>query len=381
MTTVLVLNAGSSSVRMSLVEVLSEHVEMRAQQHCEGHLPERAEGLERFLCSHADTRPAVVAHRLVHGGTRFDGPTLIDPSVARSLRELESLAPLHMPEALAWIQAATEVLPNSVRQVCAFDSTFFAELPQVAYTYAIPAELARRHGLRRLGFHGFAHRSLWRRWSELRTDLPQGGRLLTLQLGSGCSAAAIRAGAPVDTSMGFSPLEGLIMATRSGDLDPGLLLHLQRSERLSVDQLERLLDRGSGLRGLSSSSGDMRRLLASPDDPDCRLAVECFCYRVRKYVGAYVAVLGGLDGIVFGGGIGENSPEVRSASLAGLESLGISVDAGSNLAAVGREGRISSASMRIEIRVLEVDEAGELARDAVALLGSLEASGRQGRAR
>jgi acetate kinase len=375
MTTILTVNAGSSSVRLELVEIRGERVRALAHRHIAGHPDERAAILGDFLGAHPQSPPDAVAHRVVHGGPRFTSPTRIDDSVVRCLSELASLAPLHATATMLWMRAAIEALPSSVVQVCVFDTTFFAALPPIAAVYAIPVELARSRGLRRLGFHGFAHRFMWRRWTELRPDLSQdglahGGRLLTLQLGSGCSAAAIRSGSPIDTSMGFTPMEGLIMSTRSGDLDPGLVLHLQRAEGFGVDDMENLLERESGLRGLSGTSGDMRRLLADGENPAARLAVDAFCYRVRKYVGAYLAVLGGLDGIVFGGGIGENSSEVRSTSLSGLEALGIVVDEAKNRAAVGREGRISPPGAPVEIRVMQVDEAGEMARDAASVLDS-----------
>jgi acetate kinase len=357
MTTVLTINAGSSSVRLDLVEILGDRVRELAQRHLDGPSEDAAAILADFLGANPRSRPDAVAHRVVHGGPRFTAPIQVDDSVVRSLTELAPLAPLHASATMAWMRAAIEALPAPVPQICVFDTTFFAALPAIAAAYAIPAELARSRGLRRLGFHGFAHRSMWRQWSERRPDLTRGGRLLTLQLGSGCSAAAIFEGSPIDTSMGFTPMEGLIMSTRAGDLDPGLVLHLKRLEGLGVDDLERMLDRESGLRGLSGTSGDMKELLADKENPAARFAVEAFCYRVRKYVGAYFAVLGGLDGIVFGGGIGENSPEVRRASLSGLEALGIVLDGAKNRASV-------------EILVVPVDEAGEMARDAASVLGS-----------
>jgi acetate kinase len=366
--TILVVNAGSSSVRLSLVDSDGDAVRTSASAHEDSHPSERVETLARFLGDHASNPPAVVAHRIVHGGNRFVRPVALDPSVVRALEKLTPLAPLHIPEALAWIRATAEVVGPAVPELCAFDTSFFADLPKIASTYAVPGEVAERHGIRRFGFHGFAHRALWRSWSARRPDLAAGGRLVSLQLGSGCSAAAIRSGAPVDTSMGFTPLEGLVMSTRCGDLDAGALLAIQRHEGLDPDATERLLDHESGLLGISRSSGDMRELLASAD-PKARLAVDVFCHRVRKYVGAYLAVLGGLDGIVFGGGIGENSPEVRSRCLEGLDELGIALDETENRSAVGRDRRISTPASRIAVEVVVADEAAEIARDAAALLG------------
>ena len=369
MPTILVVNAGSSSVRLALVESDGDAPRTIASAHESSHPTERAGTLARFLDAHAANPPAAVAHRIVHGGSRFVQPVALDPSVEQALGELTPLAPLHIPESLAWIRAASEVVGSAIPQLCAFDTAFFADLPKVAATYAIPGALAERLGIRRFGFHGFAHRSLCRRWTESRPDLAKGGRIVTLQLGSGCSAAAIRNGAPVETSMGFTPLEGLVMSTRCGDLDAGALLTIQRREGLDADGTERLLDRESGLLGISRSSGDMRELLEESANSDARLAVDVFCHRVRKYVGAYLAVLGGLDGIVFGGGIGENSAEARARCLGGLDSLGIALDDEQNRAAVGRDGRISTTDSPIAVHVVVADEAGEIARDAAALVG------------
>jgi acetate kinase len=367
--TILVVNAGSSSVRLSLVDCDGDAVRTAASAHEDSHPSERVETLARFLADHADNPPAAVAHRIVHGGNRFVRPVALDPSVVRALEGLTPLAPLHIPEALAWIRAAAEVVGPAVPELCAFDTAFFADLPKIASTYALPGELAERHGIRRFGFHGFAHKALWRSWRARCPDLTAGGRLVSLQLGSGCSAAAIRSGAPVETSMGFTPLEGLVMSTRCGDLDAGALLGIQRREALDPDATERLLDHESGLLGISRSSGDMRELLADSENPLARLAVDVFCHRVRKYVGAYLAVLGGLDGIVFGGGIGENSAEVRLRCLDGLDELGIVLDEGENRSAVGRDGRISTTGSRIAVEVVVADEAAEIARDAALLVG------------
>jgi acetate kinase len=370
MPTILTINAGSSSVRLSLVRSDGDAVRTIASRHEGAHPTDRAGTLERFLSPEGQPPPDAVANRIVHGGSRFVKSVFLDESVERTIEELTPLAPLHIPKALAWSRAAGRALGPSVPQICVFDTAFFADLPKVASTYAIPRDLAERHGIRRFGFHGLAHKALWRRWKTLRPDLPDGGRLVTLQLGSGCSAAAIRRGAPFDTSMGFTPIEGLVMSTRSGDLDPGVLLTLQRREGLDSDGLERLLDHESGLLGISGSSGDMKELLADSGNPAARLAIDVFCQRVRKYVGAYLAVLGRADGIVFGGGIGENSPEIRAHCLSGLEPLGIVLDEEANRATVGRDGRISPIRSTIEVDVAVADEAGEIAREAALLLSA-----------
>jgi acetate kinase len=347
-----------------------ESVRPIAREHEDARPEDREGALARFLAGRGKEAPDAVAHRIVHGGGRFVAPVRLDAAVTRALEELTPLAPLHVPEALAWLRAAGEVLGPELPQIGVFDTAYFADLPKASSTYAIPKRLAERHGIRRFGFHGLAHKALWRRWKTLRPDLPDGGRLVTLQLGSGCSAAAIRRGAPLDTSMGFTPIEGLVMSTRSGDLDPGVLLALQRRERLDSDGLERLLDHESGLLGISGSSGDMKELLADSGNPAARLAIDVFCQRVRKYVGAYLAVLGRADGIVFGGGIGENSPEIRARCLSGLEPLGIVLDEEANRATVGRDGRISPIRSTIEVDVAVADEAGEIAREAALLLSA-----------
>ncbi len=324
--------------------------------------------LQDFLSRHARERPALVSHRVVHGGTSGAEAARIDRDVEASIERLAPLAPLHNPAALAWIRLCREVLGSDVPQVAVFDTAFFAGLPQVAATYALPRELADRLRLRRYGFHGIAHRALLARWRELRPDVPRGGRVISFQLGAGCSATAISGGLPRDTSMGFTPLEGLVMATRCGDVDPGLLLYLQRIEALTPGGLEELLNEQSGLLGVSASSGDMRRLLET-DDSRARLAIDLFCYRARKYLGAYLAVLGGADAVLFGGGVGENAPAIRARILAGMEWAGLVLDAGANAAAAGTEACITSPNSTAQAWVIRVDEAIILVRAAIAAIG------------
>ena len=366
---VLTVNAGSSSVR--LAAFAPEEAELRArgvERHDLGAGPP-GELLAAFVARHLPARPRLVAHRVVHGGARLTSTRRIDAGVEAEIERIAPLAPLHNPVALAWIRAAREVLGADVPQVAVFDTAFYAQLPVVAATYALPRELSTRHGLRRYGFHGLAHQALWSRWRELRPDVPDGGRVISFQLGAGCSVTAIDRGRPLDTSMGFSPLEGLVMATRSGDVDPGLVTFLQRVEGLSAADMERLLNESSGLLGVSGLSGDLRLLLAA-DDPRARLAVQLYCYRARKYLGAYLAVLGGADAILFGGGVGENAAVVRAGILDGLDWARIRLDAAANTAAVGREGRISAADSGIEAWVIAVDEAHILAQEALAAISA-----------
>jgi acetate kinase len=253
--------------------------------------------------------------------------------------------------------------------VAVFDTAFHATLPEHAARYAIPHEMALRHGIRRYGFHGLAYRSALAGYCTLTDTRPDRATVVALHLGNGCSVAAIRNGESVDTSMGLTPLEGLVMGTRSGDLDPAIVGYLARLEGVPVDTVERWLNERSGLLGLSGRSGDMRDLLErEPHDPGARLAVQVFCYRARKYVGAYLAALGGAEAVVFSGGIGENAPEVRARICAGLDWLGLTIDPGRNTAVVGTAGRISADGARIQAFAIPADEESVIARDTVNCL-------------
>jgi acetate kinase len=303
-----------------------------------------------------------VGHRVVHGGDGFQAPTLIDQRVVERIGSLVRLAPLHNRPALEAIEASRQVLGPSIPMVATFDTAYFARMPARASLYAIDLELARRHAVRRYGFHGLAHRSMA---EALIEEHGPDARLITLQLGNGCSATASRGRGPIDTSMGFTPLEGLVMGTRSGDLDASVPGYLARQEGLSAEEVEDLLNRRSGLLGISGLSSDMRDLLDAERKGDERaaLAIDMFCYRVRKYVGAYAAALGGVDAIAFGGGIGENNPIIRERSLNGLEWLGLILDPGLNRAASGASARISAAGSTVDVRVIAVDESSIIAGD------------------
>ena len=314
---------------------------------------------------------AAVGHRVVHGGVKFSAPTLLTPEALAELETLNALAPLHNPPALAGLRAARVVCGADIPMVAVFDTTFHRTLPEYAATYALPYELAQRHGLRRYGFHGLAHESMLRRYSELAGVPISQTNIITVQLGGGCSLAAIREGRSVDTSMGFTPLEGLMMATRAGDLDPGVLTTLLRHENLSPSALEDLLNRQCGLLGVSGRSGDMRELLAAAtDDARAALAVEMFCYRASKYIGAYLAALGGAQAIVFGGGIGENSPPIRARICARLAWFGLHLDAAKNAAAVGMEDRITDDTSRLHGWVVAVDESVLVAEQTALVIGN-----------
>jgi acetate kinase len=314
-----------------------------------------------------------VGHRVVHGGERFVEPTAIDDEVVAGIEALSDLAPLHNAPALTVIKELRAALGAAVPMVATFDTAFHRGLPERASRYAIPTELAERHGVRRYGFHGLAHRYMVERFSEMTGTPLERTKLITLQLGAGCSATAVEGGRSVDTSMGFTPLEGLMMGTRSGDVDPSLAGFLARREDVSVEEVEGWLNTRSGLLGASGRSADMRDLLEAEAQGDARaaLAIEMFCYRVRKYVGAYLAVLEGADAVIFGGGIGENAAAVRARICAGMGWCGLALDADRNGAAVGSEARISANGSRLQAYVIAVDEAVIVARDAAECLRRL----------
>lgn len=315
--------------------------------------------------------PAAVGHRIVHGGARFTSPTMLTDAVVTALAELRELAPLHNAPGVAGIRACRRHLPG-VPMVAVFDTSFHATLPEVAYRYAIPTALADRHGIRRYGFHGISYAYLLARYAELTQRMPDTLDMIALHLGNGCSVTAIRAGHSVDTSMGFTPLEGLVMGTRAGDLDPAIVGVLAEREGVSVTEVERWLNERSGLLGLSGTSRDMRELLARMhDDPRARLAVEIFCYRARKYIGAYLAAMGGAGALVFTGGIGEHAHEVRARVCDGLAWAGIALDPVANAAAHG-DARIGTAAATIDTWVIAADEERMIARQTRAALATGE---------
>ena len=310
-----------------------------------------------------------IGHRVVHGGEQFQEPVRIDDEVFAAIDRLAELAPLHNPGCIAGIKGARAVIGLHVPMVAVFDTAFHRSIPPQAATYAIDLELARKHGIHRYGFHGIAHASLAGICAAAANRPLTSLRLITLQLGNGCSATAIDRGRSVDTSMGFTPLEGLVMGTRSGDLDPALVGYLVRKAGLPVDEVERLLNERSGLLGLSGLSSDMRELLiAAEGRPNSRaaLAVDVFCYRARKYIGAYLAVLGGADAIVFGGGIGERSSVIRARICDGMDWCGLRLDPVRNEAAVGLASgeatKISEDGAQLACYVAGVDEEVEIAR-------------------
>lgn len=326
------------------------------------------------LTSRADLH--AVGHRVVHGGERFQESVRVTDDVVRGIEAMIELAPLHNPHNLRGIEAARAALGEGVPQVAVFDTAFHHTLPEHAYLYAIPYPLYRRHKVRRYGFHGTSHRSIAWRWRQLtkreRTDVS----IVTLHLGNGCSACAIQHGRSIDTSMGFTPLEGLVMGTRSGDVDAAMLDYIAGKEGLTLPQVEALLNKQSGLLGISGLTNDMRDLLAEAhehDDRRARLAIEIFCYRARKYIGSYLAALGGADAVVFAGGIGENAAEIRANICDGLQWAGLTVDPAANAQLVGgREGRFSAEGSTLEAWVVPTDEELLIARDTFRVVQGIE---------
>lgn len=310
-----------------------------------------------------------IGHRVVHGGDVFTQPVPLSAEVIERIDALRSLAPLHNPLALEVIRACRELLSDSLPMVAVFDTAFHARIPEAARRYALPQEWVAAHGIRRYGFHGLAHRSMFERHQALVGRSSAGARIISFQLGNGCSAAAIRDGSSIETSMGYTPIEGLIMSTRSGDVDPGALVQLAAAG-VSAAELDARLNQDSGLLALSGASADMRTLLAleAQGHGGARLAIEAFCHHARKYLGAYLAVLGGADAVLFGGGIGEHAPAIRARICTGMEWCGLRLDAAANAAAVGSERRISADTAMLTAYVITVDEEILIARDTRDLI-------------
>lgn len=398
---VLVINSGSSSVKFRLVEVIEEarggvttrpallqgavkgiggsaSFEVRGQNA--GHstktleVRDHAQALRVLLdyLSGSLAQIEAVGHRVVHGGDRYVQPTLITEQVEAGIDALSELAPLHNPSCLAGIRGARAVLGSALPMVAVFDTAFHQTMPEVAKHYALPAELANRHRIQRYGFHGIAHASLANGYAACTGNLLEQVRLITLQLGNGCSVAAIAQGRSVETSMGFTPLEGLVMGTRSGDVDPSIVNYLSEREKVEAAEVEQWLNERSGLLGLSGRSNDMQELLRLAEqeqDKRAQFAIELFCYRVRKYLGAYFVVLGGADAILFGGGIGENAPEIRDRVCRNMEWCGLKLNPDRNRAAVGlaagSAAKISTDDLRLAAYVVAADEETWIAKETV----------------
>jgi acetate kinase len=394
---VLALNCGSSSVRCQLIETSFEAIEANSDRRLGRVLVERIGTPEavvraetgageptsstREIPNHheaiaiavsllkGDHDIEAVGHRVVHGGEKFSAPAELDDAVAREIEELSDLAPLHNPANLEGYRAARAVLPRA-RHVAVFDTAFHQTLAPRAYVYGLPDALWRKYRVRRYGFHGSSHRYVAGRFAQLHAHARDDYKLVACHLGNGCSIAAVQGGKSVDTSMGFTPLEGLLMGTRCGDVDAGAVLHIMAKEGLTPGQMDDLLNRQCGLFGLSTASNDMRELLelSRGGHAAARLAVDAFCYRAKKYIGAYCAALNGCDGVIFTGGIGENAPAIRAAICEPLDALGIGIDPDRNARAVGIEMNIAAEDSRVEVWVVPTDEGLVIARDAVRCL-------------
>jgi acetate kinase len=323
-----------------------------------------------------------VGHRVVHGGELFAESTLITDEVLKGIEKCVDLAPLHNPNNIKGVLAARQVFGPTMPQVAVFDTAFHQSIPEHAYLYALPYHLYQRHHIRRYGFHGTSHRFVSERYASLRGLTKEQTNVITLHLGNGCSAAAIRGGRSVDTSMGMTPLEGLVMGTRCGDIDPSIVNVIASKEGLSIQEVETLLNTQSGLLGISGLTNDMRGLRREVRDKGDRrasLAIEIFCYRARKYVGALLACMGGADALIFTGGIGENVPEIRAAICEGLEWSGLKLDPGKNNQMAGSEGQISTNESRLHAFVVPTDEELLIARDTVRCVRSASRSSPQER--
>jgi acetate kinase len=312
---------------------------------------------------------AAIGHRVVHGGMFFTEPTVIDDAVLTEIERLIPVAPLHNPANLTGIRTALALRPD-LPQVAVFDTAFHTTMPESAARYAIDPKLADRHRIRRYGFHGTSHAYVSRATAELLGKAPEEVNVIVLHLGNGASASAVRGGRCVDTSMGLTPLEGLVMGTRSGDLDPAVIFHLQRVGGMSMDEIDTLLNKRSGLFGLCGDN-DMREIRRRIDEGDeqARLAFDIYIHRLKKYIGAYYAVLGRVDAVAFTAGVGENASPVREAALAGLEELGLAVDGELNAVRADRPRLISPENARVAVAVVPTDEELEIATQTYALVG------------
>lgn len=393
--TILVFNSGSSSLKFKSYAVMADRSLALDASGSVSRIGGEAEGichragrtirerigvrsyagaahwaLKALQNAYASLHISAVGHRVVHGGDLFVEPTRLTPQTLTQLEELNFLAPLHNPPALEVIRACREALGDATPGVAVFDTAFHAKLPQAARSYALPESWTHTHAIHRYGFHGLAHRYMYERYGELEKNAGDRRRVVTLQLGNGCSACAINNGNSVETSMGYTPLEGLIMSTRSGDVDPGVIAKLS-GVGITAEALDAGLNRESGLLALSGVSGDMQRLLEfeTQGHDGARRAIAAFCHRVRKYIGAYFAVLGGADALLFGGGIGENAPTLRARICAEMEWAGLRLDAEANDSAIGQELCISARNSSVSVYVITVDEELLIARDTCSVAG------------
>ena len=392
--TVLVINSGSSSIKYQLIEpeegtvVASGLVERigedtaRLRHNHRGEateltepIPDHGAGLRRVLELFAQVGPdlgaagiVAVGHRVVQGGARYSGPVLVDEQVLADIEELIPLAPLHNPPNLRGIEVARELLPE-VPHAVVFDTAFFSDLPDAAATYALDREVAEKYRIRRYGAHGTSHQYVSQTAAEVVGRPVAELRQIVLHLGNGASASAVAGGRAVDTSMGMTPLEGLVMGTRTGDIDPAVIFHLRRNAGYDVDEIDDLFNRRSGLKGLAGHN-DLREIhrLIAEGDAAARLALDVYTHRLRKYIGSYAAVLGGLDVLTFTAGVGENDDVVRAEACAGLEFLGVELDPGRNAGRASEAKVISTDSSPVTVLVVPTNEELEISRQTLALL-------------
>jgi acetate kinase len=398
---ILVINSGSSSIKYQLFQMPEEKVIAKgllekigeensffSQKSIKGdvelkkQIPDHEEGINFILGILTDDKHGVISsvneiagigHRVVHGGEEFTASVLITDSVIEKIQKYADLAPLHNPSNLMGIKACKKYLPQAI-EVATFDTAFHHSLPPKAYLYAIPYGLYKKFEIRRYGFHGTSHRYVSRRLAAILGRPNEDLNIITCHLGNGCSICAIEKGSSVDTSMGFTPLEGLVMGTRSGDIDPAIIFYLNEKGYTSED-LNSILNKKSGLLGVSEISNDMRNLFEAKEkgDEKAKIAIDIFCYRLRKYIGAYLAVLGKTDAIVFTGGIGEHNATIRQESLKGLESLGIEIDQEKNESAIkNEEAAITKDTCAVKVYVIPTNEELQIAFDTFELTRKLE---------
>ncbi len=399
---ILVLNSGSSSVKYKFFDAVKNvcHAEGQVERiGLEGSLlhhkrmdgdririgveaADHGQAIETVIATLLSRNHGVISdkseigavgHRVAHGGEKFTRSVLVTDEVKGSIRDYIELAPLHNPHNLRGIDACDELLPG-VPQVAVFDTAFHHTIPPHAYIYAVPYILYRKYGIRRYGFHGTSHRFVAVKAAERLGRAMDDINVITCHLGNGSSMAAISRGQSVDTSMGFTPLEGLVMGTRCGDLDPALVLYVMGKESLTVAEATAMLNKHSGLAGISGISSDMREIEeeAAGGQERAILALDIFTYRIRKYIGAYAAAMGGVDAIVFTGGIGSNSPLVRARSLDGLDFLGVSLDTDANTVCIGCDAEISSEGSRVKVFAILTDEELVIALDTMRIVSSFQ---------
>jgi acetate kinase len=400
---ILVLNCGSSSVKYQFIDIAKSYVlakgmvsrigmsaavlvhkpHDRPEVTISGEILDHIMAVEHVIAmllspNHGVIRDKseidAVGHRVVHGGEKFPDSVLIDRDVMQVLRSCIELAPLHNPHNIRGINACTQILPG-VPQVAVFDTAFHHQIPPHAYVYGIPYVLYKRYGIRRYGFHGTSHYYVSRLAAKLVKRPIEELDIITCHLGNGASMSAVKGGISIDTSMGFTPLEGLLMGTRSGDLDPAIIMHVMAREELSLHEANTLLNKHSGLQGISGISGDMRDIISESEkgNSSAQLALNVYCYRIRKYIGAYTAALGGLDALVFTAGIGENSALVRKKSCENLEFLGIEIDDEKNRQGTGKRAtEISGSGSKVKVFSIPTNEELVIALDTRRIIQEAE---------